>query len=360
MKILNLSGSAFDIGVGHGKQAKTEIHYSLDSYEKLFWYEAHLDWKRATELAKLHIDYIEKTNVSLLEEIEGIAKGASVDFDDILALNARSEIALTNNKSDGCTSLTILPPVADKAYLGQNWDWRAAQSKSLIITKIGQKIGPTICMVTEGGIIGKIGLNSSGLGVCLNALRANVKSNKLPVHLGLREILNSETLEEAESKVTNRKIASSANFLIVQDKEANLHAANIEVSPIGEDKKVTNDSYLYHTNHFCSDMLIEKIGREKMNTTENTFIRKNRIQQLIKEQLFKNEPINRDQIKNLFADHENCPNSICRHKEEGSSDYTNTVTAFSVIMNLTDRNMYFMRGNPCSPIEEEILQLYRF
>src|SRR5690625_3739906 len=160
----------------HGEEGKKEIHYSINSYERLFYNDAGLDWKQAIEQAKTYMDAIEKINSNLLEEMNFVAKGASVEFEDILTLNARSEIALTNNMNDGCTSLTVIPPLSDKAYLSQNWDWRPAQSKSLIKMDIEQKNGTSIQMVTEGVIIGKIGFNNYGLGLCLNAFRENEKS----------------------------------------------------------------------------------------------------------------------------------------------------------------------------------------
>lgn len=339
----------------HGKDAKDEVHYSIDSYEQLFYNNAGLNWKQAVELAKNYIDVIKKTNIDLLEEMEGIAKGASVEFEDILALNARSEIALTNNVNDGCTSLAVMPPLSDKVYLSQNWDWRSAQSRSLIMIDIHQKKGPAIQMVTEGGIIGKIGLNNHGLGVCLNALRANVKSNQLPVHLGLREVLNAGSIDEAERKIIDGKLGSSANFLIAQKNSNTMRALNLELSPRKYDKKETENAYLYHTNHFCSDMVTKDIGKENLNTVENTYSRFNRIEELIRNKVEEKQLISEATIKKWLSDHKNEPLSICRHESKLESPYEDTITAFSVIMNLTDRKMYLMEGQPCQPLEE-----YRF
>jgi len=352
MKVLNLAGTPYEIGLKHGKDAKNEVGYSLDSYEKLFYHDANITWKQARELAKKHLDAIEKENVDLIKEMEGIAKGASVEFEDILVLNARSEIALTQNKEDGCTSLAVMPPTSEKAFLAQTWDWRSAQSRSLVMTKIRQQDGPTIHMVTEGGIIGKIGINDRGLGVCLNALRANVKSNQLPVHLGLREVLNSEDIYEAQSKVVDGKLGSSANFMMAQD-NGNIHqAVNLELSPDKHDKKETKTSYLYHSNHFCSKAINEAIGKENMNVVASSHNRINRIGELIHQFTSGNEIVTEADIKMWLSDHENGPNSICIHKEVGTSDYTDTITAFAVIMNLTNKSMYLIEGQPCKPIEE--------
>src|SRR5690625_1551812 len=136
MKILNLSGTPFEIGFQHGKQAYEEVHFSIDSYERLFVDNIGLSWEDAIEEAKTYLDYIEATDITLLEEMDGIAQGAGVDFHDILTLNARSEIILAKNNSDGCTSVSIMPPLGDNVYLAQTWDWRASQARSIIMTKI--------------------------------------------------------------------------------------------------------------------------------------------------------------------------------------------------------------------------------
>jgi isopenicillin-N N-acyltransferase-like protein len=59
-------------------------------------------------------------------------------------------------------------------------------------------------MVTEAGLIGKIGINLSGVGVCLNAIRAqDMDLTRLPTHLGLRMVLESESREDAVRKLEN-------------------------------------------------------------------------------------------------------------------------------------------------------------
>lgn len=357
MKILDLSGTPHEIGLQHGELAKEEVMYSLDSYEKLFFHDVGITWKEAKELAKKHIPAIEKTNMDLIHEMEGIAQGSSIDFDDILTLNARSEIALTQNKSDGCTSLAVLPPTSEQTFLAQTWDWRSAQSRSLIMTKINQQHAPNIHMVTEGGIIGKIGLNEHGLGVCLNALRANLSSQALPIHLGLREVLNSRDIYEAEKKVIDGQLGSSANFLIAQDNEDLRYAVNLELSPTSYDKRETHTSFLYHTNHFCSIAVTSNIGKERLNTTENSYDRIDRMGALIQDSVAGNKAITESVVQGWLSDHENDPNTICRHKQEGTSDYTDTITAFAVIMNLRNKHMYLMEGQPCDPINEYRLTL---
>ena len=55
----------------------------------------------------------------LVEEMRGVADGASLDFEDILALNVRTEIAY-GMFSDGCTAFSW--KVGEKSFIAQNWD----------------------------------------------------------------------------------------------------------------------------------------------------------------------------------------------------------------------------------------------
>ena len=53
--------------------------------------------------------------------------------------NARSEIALGSYSgqgfSDGCTAIATFQPVSKDVIIGQNWDWKAEQKKSLHVRK---------------------------------------------------------------------------------------------------------------------------------------------------------------------------------------------------------------------------------
>src|SRR5699024_1568647 len=177
-----------------------------------------IDWKEARERALLHVDAIEKYDADMIEEMEGLAEGAGVEFEDILALNARSEIALGDyggkGFSDGCTAMATFQPVSSDVIIGQNWDWQGKQKESLLLLEMEQRDKPTVTMVTEGGIIGKIGFNSEGLGLCFNALLTDKKSNDVPIHLGLRGVLNSYHLPEAVSRVKDGQMAATASFII--------------------------------------------------------------------------------------------------------------------------------------------------
>lgn len=182
--------------------------------------------------------------------MQGVADGAGVDFADVLTLHARSEIALTSTP-DGCTSFALKS--GNGIWIGQNWDWKSKQIGALLDIQIEQKDKPSMRMITEGGIIGKIGMNSMGIGVCLNALLTSTWQPKVPIHLGLRAILDANSFEEV-TEVIGTEMASPAHFLIAS---RNGRMTGMEVSPIHTAN--IEPGMVLHTNHICNPQLQEAV-----------------------------------------------------------------------------------------------------
>lgn len=361
MKKLHLSGSSKEIGRKHGEQGKAEVMQSLETYEKLFYGYSGINWNQAREQALTHIKAIETMHPHFIEEMEGLAEGAGVDFEDILVLNARSEIALANyghsNKlfADGCTAIGVTPPVSKETIIGQNWDWKASQANSLLLLEIEQTGLPTIKMVTEGGIIGKIGMNSAGIGVCLNALITNKKTDQIPIHLGLRSVLNSYTLDEAIAAIDNGKMASTANFLIGSDAgDGKATAASYEVSPFGVDRLGDGTGSTVHTNHICSTELTKYVEDRNEYRQEDSMVRKSRAEELVGSRIDNQEEINEACFKECFADKYNYPNSINHYSNDQVPEHRRMETVFSIIMNLTRKKMLLCVGKPSENEYEEV------
>ncbi len=142
----------------HGKLLAPQILDQLSIYRELFKQACKFEWAHVRTVAEEFQAGIDRLAPGLLEEMRGIADGVQeakpssdpVDVLDIVALNARSEIAL-GQWDDGCTSLAwhISAPGTEKQILAQNWDWREAVGKNLAMVAIEQAGKPKIWMVTE-------------------------------------------------------------------------------------------------------------------------------------------------------------------------------------------------------------------
>jgi len=95
------------------------------------------------------------------------------------------------------------------------------QKQNLVFLEINKADAPRIKMVTEAGIIGKIGLNEHGVGVCLNAIKAaGCDPRRLPVHLALRTVLECLSTNKAIRNLEDVGLASSAHILVADKDKA--------------------------------------------------------------------------------------------------------------------------------------------
>lgn len=349
-----LQGSPFEIGKQHGRVGKKQVLHSLETYERLFYEYQQMTWQEAKESAQSHIKAIEHYDERLIFEMEGVAKGAGVTFEDILALNARTEIALGSYDgkrafSDGCTVIGTHSPVSSDVIIGQNWDWKGSQTNSLLLLEIHQENTPVITMITEGGMIGKIGFNSAGLGLCFNALLTDKKSDEVPIHLALRGVLNSYTLSEAISRVKDGQTAASASFLIGKaDENGEGMVLNVEVSPFGIDVVGGDEGYVVHTNHIISSELKKFLLDTNEYRVDNSIIRYKRAQQLIRTALLNGVVIDTDTYKTWFSDTFNKPSSINLYANPAAKEHRQMETVFSIIMNLSKRKTLLAIGKPAN------------
>ncbi|KAF4770467.1 hypothetical protein HAV15_013060 [Penicillium sp. str.  len=302
-----------------------------------------MEWHTVREIANGWQGEIEQKWPKYYNEIQGIANGSGLPFIDILILNIRTEIAF-GMFNDGCTSLYW--KTQTKSFLAQNWDWMEEQKQNLVILDITRDNGPRIKMITEAGIIGKIGLNEFGVGVCLNAIKVpGYNLSRLPVHLALRSVLDSQSADDAARWLQEIGIAASAHILIADKGKAfGLESTAETIRIIGMDK----ENRIVHANH----LLLEHDGPVDAGWLADSPPRQQRIQQLNSEfgSSTDREPDATD-ITHILDDHDGFPFSICRY-EEGPLGMD--ATLFSIVMELRGRTATVYLGRPCQP-EEVIL-----
>ncbi|KAK3633661.1 hypothetical protein LTR56_015727 [Elasticomyces elasticus] len=308
-------------------------------YAGLFKDTAKMEWPKVQDLAMTFEPVMRRKWPAYLEEMNGLADGAGVNLSDIVAINVRTEIAF-GLFSDGCTALGWR--TEDASFLAQNWDWMEAQKENLVVLTIEQHDKPTIKMVTEAGLIGKIGLNSAGVGVCLNAIKVKgMDPTRLPCHLGLRMVLESSSREEAVSKLEKYGVASSCHMLVADASGSiGLEWSSVELQKI----KMNSSEQVFHSNHY----LAKHVGVEDTNWLGDSNFRVTRIEELCK--TLGGTPTTQSLFE-LFKDEANYPGSICRAQVQGNG----SASLFNIIMDLKRCVATVTLGRPVSP--EEVVQL---
>jgi len=208
-----------------------------------------------------------------------------------------------------------------------------------------EKLGvPKMHMMTEAGIIGKIGLNSAGVGVTLNAIAAKgVDTTRLPCHLALRTVLESTSRDEAVTKLTKAGIASSCHIQIADTSTGGIGLENTAYDIV--QMAQTPSGIITHSNHF----VLKHSTACANKALPDSPLRLARIQALLKESM---DAPSMDGLRDMLKDENNYPTAICRAPTEKSS----LATLFSVVMDLAEKYAVVKMGRPTEGGEEVTLR----
>ncbi|MCD0449140.1 C45 family autoproteolytic acyltransferase/hydrolase [Actinocorallia sp. API 0066] len=158
-------------GEHFGAALRPEIEATWDAYASLF--AAHgLDERLVHDVGVRTLDLVADWAPGLAAEIAGIACGAALDLWRVAALNARSEVlAHVRHPLPGECSTAVHLPGDGPPRTIQTWDWCERMDGVKVVWQYPNDAGRTVKTFTEYGVLGKIGVNSAGLGLHFNLLQ---------------------------------------------------------------------------------------------------------------------------------------------------------------------------------------------
>jgi isopenicillin-N N-acyltransferase-like protein len=333
--VVDITGNPEEIGKQHGKLLKNRINRVIEFYsdvtKKLDEDGRESNRKYILNSARNFKNVIRAYNPDYSTEIEAIAEASEVDPLWIYAINSRSEIISNmENGSTECTALYFKNP----RVLGQNWDWAADFEDLAFIMRLTKPDGHKIIQVTEPGMIGKIGFNNSGLGVCLNFLRVNEELNGLPIHIILRAMLDSKTIEEAKNLANNIGKGRSGNILI-GDKNGKYQDIEFGGSEVyfleGE------NNHFVHTNHFLKN--------EKLNSKPELLLSSFNRYKIASKLAKSNRTQTLELMKSILLDDSDSELPICRKFIPGEV-MEKVGTVCTILMDLNREEMHITKGSP--------------
>lgn len=350
---LQLFGSPFDQGHAQGTAWAEQIAHNLELYFRRFEVECKLPPSEARERGARYFQAIREQNPAYAQGLEGIAAGSGQPLIDIATLNVRYEIVYHQFAQDtppvypareppnGCTAFALMPAHSADGHLwmGQNWDWMEGVQGAL--QHITEPDGTRILAFTEAGIFGgKIGLNSHGLGLCINGLVSvgdNWAGLGKPFHLRTYEVLRQKTLEAAQAVVLEEPRTASGNFLLGQGAQA----VDLEVSPQGV-CRWQDERQLVHANHYLAP---ERYGIAvpPIEWLDRSHHRGERLGLRLGEV----EKPGLEDLKAALSDRDGAPYAVCRTaspEEYALGEPYRTVA--SVIMNLGTQELWISDGPP--------------
>lgn len=340
-----------------GEEAGERVKRSIANYRETFAHYTGLDWPEVCERASAFLPEIRAYDPDIAQEMTGIAEGAGVALEDIVAVNARTEVmyGLSADMKPECTAFSSRGSAihARPMLLGQNWDWRPVTLEACILLEVQQGPKPSFITFLEAGLVGKMGFNSAGIGMVTNLLVSDLDRGTpaVPFHVILRGILNASTLAAAVHAITSHERAASANYLVASEDGT---ALNIEAGPGGIDTvglSVSDDGLLAHANTFQSPPdHVADLGRSLLPDSP---ARADRMMARLRA-VRSGDSLGEEQIREILADHQGYPASICRHLNLDEHPIERISTNASIILNLTERTLDLAVGPPCEGEYERI------
>jgi len=352
LPIISVEGAPYERGVQYGAQAKAIIERILEGYRKALKDRVNLEWNQALALSKRFLPSIEAYDPEVIVEMKGIAEGAGRSFEEVLLINARSELIFLaragglkvldeSEPGEGCTVMAATPEVTKNGHMivGHNVDWMPGSEKNYIILEKKKKEGLNFVSILEAGIVGKSGFNAAGLVAFGNALITDKMKFGIPVQIIANKVLSADSVADACMYFLPPSRGSSLNRLIADEQGL---CVNVEMATESFNFLFPEDGILVHTNHFVVPNT--KINDMNVQVKPDTVLRRHRALQLLGAERGR---ITVDTFKTIFCDHRGYHHSVCQHVDEKHPEAMRTQTVLSNIYDVNERTLYIAKGPPC-------------
>ena len=343
-----VAGDARECGYQHGTQAADLIRKGVEFYVDIWESSTGRSRDELLEVSGGFAEPIANFDAAIFSELEGIAAGSGLSLAEVLVLNARYELMLATVFADDparlaeCTSLGAAPDATENGHtlVGQNWDWAVPVGEVSILLEVQQRDRPDILTHVEAGFVGHKGINSHGLALCVNAMGSQLDSFSaaVPAWVLARSALNCATIGEARETVSRAERVASLNFTMAA---RNGEVASLEVTPVDVALVDARAGRATHGNVFA-DTRPDRGIQDRLAALYPAFCdRAARAAGLMEDGAASVE-----RLKDVLRDHENRPESICRHREDQPEDLLFETLA-SVVMDVTAGTLEIADGPPC-------------
>jgi len=343
--VVSVKGSAYECGLQHGgvagEQVRSNVEYYLGYWQRNLGLSEGDVKRRGSELA----DTVRSFSPAILDELRGVADGADVALETVLALNGRYELAWASPAQlmGGCTSIGAMPTAtrSGDTLMAQNWDYRLGVKDACIVMEVKRDGAPAVVLYTEAGIIGHKGMNSAGLGLALNAMVSDRDrlGDSVPFFLVCREMLGQTNISDALKVLLNTERTVSYNVMLGCEGAV----LDVEARPGGAEVLLPEAGVLAHTNHFVGPR--EATLRDEYLKADPSTVHRYLV---AREGLVRgaggHSPVS---FMDVLRSHVGYPGSVCFHQDPRREPDQLEETLTSVVMDLEDRAMWVTKGPPC-------------
>lgn len=270
IRMLELSGSYYDMGFAHGQAFREEIRYFTEDRVKLSmgkaWTGRALSREAVLALADACVAEHRAYAPELVNELEGMADATGLSLGELVINNGYTDFIdavyrlgesvqqpeQTRRVADNCTAFLVPGSVtADgSAMFGQTWDMHDSATPHVILMRGKPDNAPEFLTFTITGCVGMIGMNEFGITVGINNMSGGDGQIGVTWPFVVRKILAQDNLDDALECLTSAKLVGAHNYLLM-DKEG--RGYNIEAMSTRNHIDVLEEQPLIHTNHCLID-----------------------------------------------------------------------------------------------------------
>jgi len=328
--MLKVSGTHRQVGQQIGDKMRPELRRMRARMRQSV--PSGMAWEEMLERGRLCLAYSRAVYPQYIAELEGMAEAAELPLDELF-LDTGEEL-WGPMAWGGCTDMAARGrATADgSTLLAHTNDLRPEVEQELLILQVQAGDEPEFLAVSINGLGFCAGYNAAGVSLTGNEVSSNDVRPGVPRQLAVRAVLAARRLGEAMDACLLPQRASNYNNIIA-DRYGEIYS--MEGSATDCEPLYIEGDVLAHANHYVSAPM--RHFEEDRNIIGGSVIRYNRAMRLVREHYGQLTPA---LFQQLLADHANYPSSICRHGYD-------SVTVFSLIINLNELRAWIGRGRPC-------------
>jgi isopenicillin-N N-acyltransferase-like protein len=299
------------------------------------------------ELSKKCLPVSERYDPEGYEELAGIARGASLQVEQVFAMNGltdlRDVLAFGDMDGEGCSSFVIQRELTRdrRVLLGQTWDLATDNMPFVVAVERRPKGRAKTWSMTTVGCLSLIGLNEDGVAIGTTNLRTTDSKVGVCYLQMIHRALRTKLVGEARDVIVGAPRAG-AHYYYAADGQGG--AAAIECTATTAQVTAIDSGYFVHCNHVLDS---EQKRIEAATPMASSLCRQARMGTLIATASAK-APITVEAAMKLLADHDAGNNAICRH------DYNGISSNGSMIMEPETRKSWVVHGPACRGVWEQL------
>ena len=285
-------------------------------------------------LAELQFQITSDCYPDLAAEFTGIVQAANVSITDLVILNNYTDFRDIHVPDQGCS--VVFSSYDGNPVAGQTWDMHESAKRYVSCIEVPcQGHDQPAILFSLVGCLGMMGYHPSGRMIGVNNINTDKAEAGVLWPALIRDVLMQADHQAMDESLQEAPVTSGHSYLLASLDAGEFWEVMPELAERIDRLEVTNDGYLFHTNHCLGPQA--KLRETAIGQNSTTFIRF----ELIEKKIAGVKTF--DDMYNLLNDHENYPKSICSNFQANAQDPS--VTCGGAVGELKTGKVKMWRGD---------------